>query len=213
MSYPDGATPLDPNELDGLRFKHITTRSELNELEQANIESGLRWLARRRRREVLSEDFVITLHKRLFGDVWSWAGRFRRTGKNIGVDPLQIGVELRVLLDDLRFWVANETYQPREAAVRLHHRLVFIHLFPNGNGRHARILADAMLEYVYHAPPIDWAGGHDLQQMNGRRATYIAALKAADRGDMAPLLVFAAANNGQVNRLAYHTPRVSAVHK
>lgn len=188
--YPEGATPLDPNEIDGLKFKHITTREQLDELEQANIESGLQWLARYRG-DVLKDRFAVTLHKRLFGDVWDWAGSFRKTGKNIGVDPIHIEVQLRSLMDDARFWVENETYPASEAAMRLHHRLVQIHPFPNGNGRHARIMADTMLTRVYRTDPFDWAGGHDLQKMNQRRATYIAALKAADQGDIVPLLSFA----------------------
>jgi Fic-DOC domain mobile mystery protein B len=190
--YPDGATPLD---LGGLKFKHITTREELDELEQANIESGLRWLARHKG-DVLTDDFAINLHKRLFGDVWDWAGQFRRTGKNIGIDPVHISVELRMLMDNARYWAEHQTYPASEAAVRFHHRLVQIHAFPNGNGRHSRIMADAILARVYKAEPIDWAGGHDLQKMNARRAEYIAALKAADQGDFAPLMAFAAINGG-----------------
>jgi Fic-DOC domain mobile mystery protein B len=193
MEYPEGATPLDPDEMEGLKFKHVTTRGELDELEQVNIESGLLWLTRQRRKDVLTDDFAVTLHKRLFGDVWNWAGVFRKTGKNIGIDPLYIGVELRTLMDDARYWSEHDTYSPIEAAVRLHHRMVFIHPFPNGNGRHARIMADTVLANIYGAEPIDWAGGHDLQKMNGRRAAYIAALKSADRGDLAPLLAFVGA--------------------
>lgn len=187
--YPDGATPLDPNELGGLKFKHITTREELDELEQANIESGLQWLTRHKG-DVLRDDFAITLHKRLFGDVWDWAGTFRKSGKNIGIDPHHIRVELRTLMDDVRYWAEQGTYHPIESAVRLHHRLVFIHPFPNGNGRHARIMADTVLRRVFSAAPLDWAGGHDLQRMNDRRVAYIAALKAADGGDIAPLMTF-----------------------
>jgi Fic-DOC domain mobile mystery protein B len=192
MDYPEGATPLDPDEMEGLKFKHVTKRGELDELEQANIESGLLWLARHRRKDVLTDGFVVTLHKRLFGDVWSWAGTFRKTGKNIGIDPLHIGVELRKLMGDARYWAEHGTYNPVEAAVRLHHRMVSIHPFPNGNGRHARIMADTMLTRVYGAEPIDWAGGHDLQRMNERRTAYITALRAADKGDLVPLLAFAA---------------------
>lgn len=191
MEYPDGATPLDPNELDGLRFKHVTARGQLDELEQINIEAGLRWLARRRRKNVLTDDFAITLHKRLFGEVWKWAGSFRSTGKNIGIDPIYIAVELRTLMDDARYWAEHATYEPIEAASRLHHRLVYIHPFPNGNGRHARILADTALTDVYGVSPINWAGGYDLQNMNERRVAYIAALRSADRGDYGPLLAFA----------------------
>lgn len=186
---PDGATPLDPDELGGLRHKHVTTRLQLDELEQVNIQSGMAWAARQRS-DVLTDRFVVTLHKRLFGEVWDWAGSFRTTGKNIGVDPVRIAVELRMLMDDARFWVAHQTHPPVEAAIRLHHRMVWIHPFANGNGRHARIMADTVLTRVYKVKPIDWAGGYDLQHMNERRAAYIAALKAADRGDMGPLLAF-----------------------
>lgn len=187
--YPDGATPLDPNELNGLKFKHVTTQNQLNELEQANIQLGLRWLARQKT-DVLTDKFAIILHQKLFGDVWDWAGHFRRTGKTIGIDAIYIPVELRALMDNARHWADHHVYPPSEAAIRLHHRLVQIHPFPNGNGRHARIMADAVIDRIYKAKPIDWAGGHDLQRMNDRRAAYIAALKAADRGDFGPLLLF-----------------------
>jgi Fic-DOC domain mobile mystery protein B len=195
IQYAEGATPLDPNELGGLKHKHITTQGELDQLEQANIESGLLWLGRTRA-HVLTDDFAITLHKRLFGDVWDWAGTFRKTGKNIGIDPVHIPVELRSLMGDAKYWADNKTYPAIEAAVRLHHRLVKIHPFPNGNGRHARIMADTVLNRVYKAEPIDWAGGYDLQKMNERRTTYIAALKAADQNDIGPLMAFAAPPGG-----------------
>lgn len=187
---PDGATPLDPDELDGLRFRHMTTRGELDQLEQVNIESGLAWLARRRKTDVLTDQFVRELHRRLFGDVWKWVGRFRLTEKNIGIDPAQIAVQLRMLLGDARYWSEHGTFAPLEAAARLHHRMVRIHPFPNGNGRHARIAADAYLERHFDHPPIDWAAGHGLQGMNVRRTHYIAALRAADAGDYGPLLSF-----------------------
>jgi Fic-DOC domain mobile mystery protein B len=182
--------------MEGLKFKHITTRGELDELEQVNIQTGLLWLSRQRRADVLTDGFAVTLHRRLFGGVWTWAGAFRKTEKNIGIDPLYIGVELRKLMDDASYWAKHDTYSPTETAVRLHHRMVFIHPFPNGNGRHARIMADAILIHIYHAEPIDWAGGCDLQKMNDRRKAYIAALRAADRGDMSPLLAFVAPSAG-----------------
>lgn len=193
FDHPDGATPLDLDEMEGLKFKHVTTHGELDQLEQANIQDGLLWLKRRRNTEILSEEFIRELHRRLFGNVWNWAGAFRNTGKNVGVDAVQISIELRVLLDDARYWIEHETYSPLELALRIHHRLVFVHAFPNGNGRHARIMADAILEKILKAPPIDWAGGHRLETMNERRTDYIAALRLADRGDMTPLLKFARA--------------------
>jgi Fic-DOC domain mobile mystery protein B len=193
LVYPEGATPLDPNELDGLKHKLITTQRELNKLEQANIDAGQLWLSRKRKLDVLSNAFVLELHKRLFGDVWRWGGKLRRTGKNIGVDPLHIEIQLRACVDDARFWFENKTYEPIEAAIRFHHKLTVIHPFPNGNGRHARILADALLEKVYGVARIDWAGGENLQATSERRKQYIAALKAADVGEFELLFAFAGA--------------------
>ena len=190
IDYPDGATPLDPDEMEGLKHKHVTRRGELDHLEQANIESGLQWLTRQKKIDVLDELFMKELHKRLFGEVWTWAGRYRKTEKNIGIDPLQISVQLRSLIDDVKYWIDNSTYGSKEIAIRFHHRLVKIHLFPNGNGRHARIMADALLIKQLTNEPIDWAKGNDLQSMNERRTEYISALRKADQNDYKPLLKF-----------------------
>jgi Fic-DOC domain mobile mystery protein B len=187
---PEGATPLDPEDMEGLKFRHITTRHQLNELEQANIQSGLVWLGRSRKTDVLADQFILDLHRRLFGDVWSWAGKFRTTEKNIGIDPLQISVQLRMLLDDARYWAENNTYSPLEAGARFHHRLVKVHPFPNGNGRHARIAADTFITECFDHATIDWAAGHDLQRSNDRRNAYIRALRAADAGDYGALFSF-----------------------
>ena len=199
VDYPDGATPLDPDELDGLKFKHVSTRGELDQLEQAGITEGLKWLDKQKNPDVLSEAFVLELHKRLFGSVWKWAGTFRRTEKNIGVDPIQVAIQLRQLLDDAKYWVEHGTYAPKELAARFHHKLVFIHPFPNGNGRHARIMADAVLTKLLNEPAIDWAGGYRLEAMNERRDQYIAALRAADGHDISVLLEFVGAWKAGIN--------------
>ena len=190
LDKPTGATSLDPDEIEGVRYKHITTRGELDELEQANIVEGMQWLKKQKNPHVLTETFVCELHKRLFGKVWKWAGNFRRTEKNIGIVPSQLAVQLRQLLDDTNYWIEHGTWSSKELAARFHHRLVYIHLFPNGNGRHARIMADAILTKLLNEPPIDWAGGYRLEQMNQRRDQYIAALRAADRHDLSKLLKF-----------------------
>ncbi|TCO69369.1 mobile mystery protein B [Chromatocurvus halotolerans] len=190
---PEGATPLDPDEKEGLKFGHITTRAELDELEQANIEQGLAWVSRRRTGSIFDDTFIRRLHAQLFGDVWSWAGEYRLTEKNIGIDPFQIPVQLRVLLGNAQYQADHGVYRPLEAAARFHHRMVQIHPFPNGNGRHARIAADILLEEVYDHPPVEWASGFDLQADNERRNAYIASLRAADSGDFNPLLVFVGA--------------------
>lgn len=190
---PEGATPLDPDDIEGLKFKHITTRLQLDELESANITAGLRWIERRRSGDILTDEFVRALHKRLFGDVWIWAGTYRLTEKNIGIDPLQISVQIRILLDDARYWVEHSVFPAKEAAARFHHRMVQIHPFPNGNGRHARIAADIFLRDCFEHPPIEWASGVDLQADSERRNAYILALRAADAGNMVPLFSFVGA--------------------
>jgi len=190
---PEGATPLDSDEMEGLLHRHITTRGELDELEQASIVEGLQWLKKQKNADILSEGFVRDLHKRLFGQVWKWAGTFRKTEKNIGVDPIQIAIQLRQLLDDTRYWIEHETYPAMELAARFHHKLVLIHPFPNGNGRHARIMADAILVKLMGKPAINWAGGYKLEAMNERRDQYIRALRFADGHDFSELLEFVGA--------------------
>jgi Fic-DOC domain mobile mystery protein B len=173
MDNLDGATPLDPDEMEGLKYPHVQTRGELNELEQQNIQDGYKWLARQRRhKDILSERFVLDVHKQLLGKVWSWAGNFRRTEKNIGVDPLVIGVELRNLLGDAKYWIEHGTYNREEFAARFHHRLVKIHLFPNGNGRHARIMTDVILESILDVSPIKWSA-NTLDIEGEHRQNYI----------------------------------------
>ena len=186
---PGDATPLDPEEREGLLQTWITYRSELNQAEQANIAAGLAWARRQRRPDILTNTFIKRLHARMFGDVWAWAGDFRQTERNIGIDPIRIAIELRAVLDDVRYWVEHETFPPDEIAVRLHHRLVAVHPFPNGNGRTTRLLADLLAERLGRAP-FTW-GRTRLTDVGEVRARYIAALKAADGHDIRPLLAFA----------------------
>ena len=183
----DAATPLTEEELAGLIPSYVTLRPELNEVEQANILEAEEW-AFTRERDVLDEGFLKNLHKRMFGRVWKWAGTLRRSEKNIGVDAYQISVDLRKLLDDCRFWIEHESYEPDEIAARFHHRLVLIHPFPNGNGRHARTAADLLLVRLGR-PRFTW-GRANLVSAGKNRTTYIAALHAADKHDIAPLLAF-----------------------
>ena len=190
MDNLDGATPLDPDEMEGLKYPHIQTRGELNELEQQNIQDGYQWLARQRKhKDFLSERFLLDLHKQMLGKVWSWAGSFRRTEKNIGVDPLVISVELRNLLADAKYWVEHGTYSREEFAARFHHRLVKIHLFPNGNGRHARIVTDVVLERILHVLPIKWSANR-LDVEGEHRQNYIDTLRSADNSNYQPLIDF-----------------------
>ena len=188
LDYAPGATPLDADELASLIPGHIITQGELNEWEQLNIVQGDTW-ARKQRKEILDEGFLRRLHQQMFGETWRWAGTFRKSDKNIGVDWLRIGVEVKNLLDDVRYQIANNSLPPDEIAVRFHHRLVAIHPFPNGNGRHARLMADLLAERLGR-PRFTW-GSASLVDASETRQRYIAALQAADARNIAPLLAFA----------------------
>lgn len=146
--YIDGQTPLDDDEQEGLLITTITTRGELDEFEQLNIEEAIIWSLRRsfKLEDVFTESFIITLHIKMYGNVWKWAGEFRKSNKNIGVDKFEISVELNKLLNDTIYWIENKVFEPDEIAIRFKHRLVSIHCFPNGNGRHSRLIADIIIE-------------------------------------------------------------------
>jgi len=188
FAYDDDATPLTPDECQGLIPTHVTLRHELNELEQKNILEADRW-AFQRRRQVINEPFLCRLHKRMFGDVWKWAGVYRKTDRNLGVEPWKIPVEMRQLLDDVPYWIEHQTYPLDEIAVRFHHRLVAAHPFPNGNGRWSRLAADLLI-VALGGSRFTW-GLSNLQAASDIRHRYIDALHAADNHDLAPLVAFA----------------------
>jgi Fic-DOC domain mobile mystery protein B len=183
----DGGTALTVEEREGLIPSYITLRRELNEAEQANILEAEEW-AFARKRDLLEDRFLDNLHKRMYSNVWRWAGQHRTTGKNIGVDAYRIPTDLRQLLDDCRYWIENEIFEPDEIAARVHHRLVSIHCYPNGNGRHARLAADLLLKSMARER-FSW-GGKNLVNVGETRERYITALQAADEHDMGPLLKF-----------------------
>ncbi|MBI3205196.1 MAG: mobile mystery protein B [Myxococcales bacterium] len=189
---PDDATPLAHEEREELLQTWVTNRRDLNEAEQENILKGGIWARRSRgltAAGLLEDSFARTLHKRMFGDVWRWAGTQRKTERNVGVEAHRISVELATMFDDARYWVEHATHPPDEIAVRLHHRLVAIHPFPNGNGRHARLMADLLIEKL-GGEPFSWGGG-SLVDVGELRRRYVAALQAADDHELGPLLAFA----------------------
>lgn len=189
LDEQDGQTPLDPDEKAGLIPEHLATKGELNDWEQENILRAVRWLKRVRSPDVLSEGFCRTLHARMFDLTWSWAGRFRQSDKNIGCDWTQVGVKLAQLFGNTQWWIDKATFPPDEIAARFHRDLVWIHPFPNGNGRHSRMMADTLLRSLGQAA-FSWGSGGHLVAANEVRARYLAALRAADQGDYQPLLAF-----------------------
>lgn len=190
LDYPPGATPLEPDETQGLLPTHISLQHQLNEFEEANLGLAREWAYTRRRGDPLDHEFIRAVHRRMFGETWQWAGQFRRSDKNIGGAWTDIPVRLYQLTEDMRAQVEHTAYPPTEIAARYHHRLVSIHLFPNGNGRHARFMADLLLKELT-GEVFRWGQG-TLGSAGEVRTAYIQALQAADRGDYAPLLTFLA---------------------
>lgn len=192
FKYQDGQTPLDEDEKEGLKIKSITTQNELDEFEQLNIEKSVEWIihSNLKSEKILTEKFIKDLHKKMYGDVWKWAGEFRKTDKNIGIKWAQIGIKLKNLIDDTKYWIENKTYSPEEIAIRFKHRIVAIHCFPNGNGRHSRMMADIIIESIFGKDIFTWHKSNMVKE-NEARKNYIKALKEADNGNVNPLIEFA----------------------
>ena len=187
----DDNTPLSPDEQADL-IPNLATKEELNEFERANILVAYDWalgLRNLRRQDPLTEPYLRDLHHRMFDQTWKWAGLYRTTEKNPGIPHFQIREALAALLGDARYWLEHRTFPPDEIAIRFHHRLVSIHPFANGNGRHARLMAD-VLARMQNRPVFTW-GGADIVQPGDFRRRYLDALRAADKNDIGPLLAFA----------------------
>ena len=192
IEYIEEQTPLSEEDKEGLLIPSITTREELDEFEQLNIEKAIQWTFGKKLKaeELFSEKFIKTLHKRLYGEVWKWAGDFRKSEKNIGVKSYLLTTQLKQLLDDALFWTQNKTYEPEELAIRFKHRLVSIHCFANGNGRHSRLIADLIMEKLFYRKVFSW-GSTNLMKATEARSNYIQAVKKADHHDIQPLIAFA----------------------
>ncbi len=188
-SHAPGATPLDPDEIAALMPTAVFTQAELNEWEQANIVEGTTWARSRRKRQILTAEFLRELHFRMFGRTWTWAGAFRHSNKNIGGDWSLVPSAMQDLLNDTRYWIEHSTYPRDEIGARFHHRLVLIHPFPNGNGRFARLATDVLLERELIVSAFTWGSGR-LDEASATRARYIAALRAADKHDITRLVSF-----------------------
>jgi Fic-DOC domain mobile mystery protein B len=192
LKYEDGQTPLSEEEKEGLLIKSITTHGELDEHEQLNIEKAIEWIIsiRLKKEKILSETFIKNLHKKMLGNVWAWAGEFRKSEKNLGVKWITIGVELKTLLDDTQYWIENKTYSPDEITIRFKHRLVNIHCFPNGNGRHSRIMADVLIESVFGEKIFSW-NQSNMVKPDDVRKDYIQSMREGDKGSVDSLIKFA----------------------
>ena len=190
--HAPGATPLEFDELEALIPEHISTQGELNAWEQRNIISGQEWALRARGatlENLLSDHYARQLHQRMFDNTWQWAGQYRKSGKNTGIDWMQIPEQVRNACEDAKQWVSDNVFDPQVLAVRFHHRLVFIHPFANGNGRHARLMADLLLIKYFKQERLPW-GNSDLVTAGELRNQYLHSLRKADQGSFDALIKF-----------------------
>jgi Fic-DOC domain mobile mystery protein B len=191
LSDAPGNTPISEDEI-GALIPNLATRAELNEWERDNIIMAERWCfsvrVLKKFNPALEAD-LRELHRRMFGKTWKWAGHYRKTEKTIGVPVVQINNAMAAFLGDADYWIKNRAFEADEIAIRYHHRLVHIHPFPNGNGRHSRLIAD-MLAVQLGQPRFPW-GQTNLQAPGEIRHQYISAIKQADDGNLKPLLEFA----------------------
>lgn len=192
LEYGFGQTLLEEEELADLKLSTVSNRSELDEFEQLNIEKAVDWVYQQSitAEEVLTDEFIRKLHRLMFGEVWQWGGKYRLSNKNIGVDKIKIPTEIKKLIDDTLYWIDNTIFPANEIAIRFKHRLVSIHPFPNGNGRHARLMADILINKVFDKARFTW-GSASLSNPGEIRKRYIKALQEADKGNLTGLLNFA----------------------
>lgn len=194
----DGQTPLDDEQKKGLLLP-LTTQAELNAAEAEAILKARSWAMVRARplpsTQILQEKWLQQLHKRMLAPVWQWAGSYRRADVYFGVPWVQVPTAMRGALNDSRYWVENRALLNMtivEAAVRVQHKLVVVHPFPNGNGRWSRLVADLLVHAERH-PRLTWGAGADLRSSGQARTAYIEALRAADNGNFEGLIAFATA--------------------
>ena len=190
--YPKGATPIELDEIKELIPDYISTMRELNQLEQANIADGFVWADKEPLENLFTATFIFKLHEKMFNQVWKWAGKMRKSNKNIGVMKEQIMNDLGALLKNVEYWIEFKIFNYDEIAVRFHHRLVKIHIFPNGNGRHARLMTDLFLKKCGEHK-FTWGRRCENTHFETEglsRQEYINALVAADNDDYQPLIKF-----------------------
>lgn len=193
IEFPPGSTPLNADEAGQLILKYITTQKELNAAEQDNILQAEQWVFIKKRKEVLTEKFFRDVHKKMYSQVWQWAGVYRTSNKTIGVEWHHIPTEISKIISDVQYWIQHQTFSMDEIAARFHHRLVWIHPFVNGNGRWARLMADCLLVSLGHER-FTWgsvtSSGQQLFAQGEVREEYIKSLQLADSRNFLPLIKF-----------------------
>lgn len=191
LVYEAGQSHLDKEELEGLKLSGIKDWKEIIAHESKSISKTITWTEKNQfsTEKIFSELFIREIHKRMFGDVWSWAGKYRLSNKTMGVEKTLISKELKQLFNNIKFWIESESYDPDEITIRFIHRLMQIQCFPDGNARHAKLMADIVIEHVFNGDIFTW--GESLNNPKLQREKFLDALKKADKGKMEDLIKFA----------------------
>ncbi|HCT84913.1 MAG: mobile mystery protein B [Candidatus Margulisiibacteriota bacterium] len=182
---PYGATPID--DYSGLKLKHINTIKELYEAEFLNITSSTsKYLLKPpSNKSFMDRIYLFKIHKTMFSQVWDWAGKKRISNKSVGIDKFQIDIEIVKLIQDFEFWESSNM-DTIEVSSRIHHKLVYIHPFENGNGRWARLVTNIYLKQKLNR--IVYWPEQELYINNVFRKRYIHSLQSADHGNFADLV-------------------------
>lgn len=181
-----GRTSLTVQDLQGLKLPFVKTRAQLSAVEGPNIVSGKQATLTSRKSRVpnmLSVEYLRELHSRMFNDVWDWAAQIPSTElqNEFAASVPGIRPQLSILYADaIEYWLNDKRMTPEEFAVRVHHRVVKIHPFRNGNGRHSRLLADLLLSENFGLETFTWGGSAQLGAGDLYRQPYLEGLKAAD---------------------------------
>ncbi len=183
-----GETPLD--DISGLKLKHIRTVSGRADVEFENMALAIdKYLTRApsRRTAPFSLRWMLRVHREMFGNVWTWAGKRRTTdGLTLGVPAIRVEIALEELSRDLSLWRDAPIGRQEEAAI-LHHRAVSIHPFLDCNGRWARMLS-RIWQLQHTGDYTRWPETELFQGQSSLRPAYIRALQEADAGDMTALI-------------------------
>lgn len=185
---------MDPDARQFLLPEHadVATNNELNELEALNIADAFAWADDQtwQTADFFTQHVLREIHAKMFDQVWVWAGTYRSREVNIGnCPPEEISTRLEQVLGNLSYQSENGR-SAHDVCTALHHCIAQIHPFPNGNGRHARLVARLLAQTMgLERSSLTW-GSTEYADEDTRKAAYISSLRAADDGDFGPLKSF-----------------------
>ena len=173
---------------EGLTIKGKPLKDHLEAKSHKEALDYLYSLVEKGKNNTVSERFIRSLNQILMQDIdREWAGKYRNSGVIIGGadhKPPE-ALEIPRLMQNLIAWVGdnNKKIHPVELASILHHKLVFIHPFFDGNGRTSRLTMNIILMH---------SGFPLVVILKNDRKRYYSTLSQADKGDYIPFVNFIA---------------------